>query len=267
MARPVQSAPPMTAESLNLDVAADVARRLTLGEDVADETFDALLSDVPRSRSSHYWSCVAAAQEASRLFKHAGVERVLDVGSGVGKLCCVLSLSLGRRVWGLERRGELVFESRRLAQRLGAEVVVTEGELASVDASRFDGFYFFNPFGEYLADDEDRYDGAAPRSFEPYLRDARRVEAWLQAAPVGTALVTYNGLGGRIPASFSVQRTTQVRHDIMRLWVKERADDGGEALVEIEDQLVAASHLLALARSSGAGFSDSPLVAALCQPR
>lgn len=250
---------------MSTDTATDVARRLTLGEDVTDETFDALLSEGPRSRSSMYWTSVAAAQEAARLFQRAGAQRVLDVGSGVGKLACVLSLTSGHRVWGVERRGQLVFESRRLAQRLGAEVVIHEGELDGIDASRFDGFYFFNPFGEYVSGDEDRYDDQAPRSFEPYLRDAHRVEGWLRAAPVGTAVVTYNGLGGRIPASYSVQHTTTVRHDLMRLWVKEREDDRGEALIEVEEQLIAASHLLALARTSGTAFSDSLLVAALCQ--
>lgn len=245
------------------DDATDVARRLMAGEEVSDESFDALLSELPRSRSSMYWSTVAAAREANHLFAMAGAQRVLDVGSGVGKLACILSLSSGHRVWGIERRGQLVFESRRLAQRLGAEVVIHEGELDSIDVSRFDGFYFFNPFGEYVSGDEDRYDDQAPRSFEPYLRDAHRVERWLRAAPVGTALVTYNGLGGRIPASYSARHTSTVRHDLMRLWVKEREDDGGEALIEVEEQLIAANHLLQLARSSGSEFSDSLLVAAL----
>ena len=58
---------------------------------------------------------------------------------------------------------------------------------------------FFNPFGEYVADEEDRYDEVAPRSFQQYIRDARLVERWLLAAPRGTAMVTYNGLGRQNP--------------------------------------------------------------------
>ena len=49
---------------------------------------------------------------------------------------------------------------------------------------------------------------------------------------------------------------------IMRLWVKERADDGGQAFFEIEDELVSAEELTALANSPEA----EPLVAALSRP-
>jgi len=159
----------------------------------------------------------------------------------------------------VERRDELVTESRRLARALGADVLITEGTLEQVDASPFDGFYFFNPFGEYVADDEDRYDQNAPRSFDAYIRDARLVERWLRAASPGTAVVTYNGLGGRIPASYAVKRTTSVRDDTMRLWVKEKVDDSFDASVEIEGELFNPSALAKLA-SNG---DESPLILSL----
>ena len=157
-------------------------------------------------------------------------------------------------------------ESRRLAQTLGAEVVITEGTLDKVDPGEFDGFYFFNPFGEYVAADEDRYDMGSPRSFDAYIKDARLVERWLRAAPVGTAMVTYNGLGGRIPVSYRVRHTTHVRDDTMRLWIKEKPDDSREAYIEIEEELMTASHLATLAVTNGEGFADSPLVRELSTP-
>lgn len=239
---------------------ATISRLLRENAPVADSDFDLLLSNHPRKKSGSYWSCVKAAQTASRLFREAGATRILDVGSGVGKFCSIASLTLGRRVWGVERRGELVDESRRLARRLNAEVEILEGTLGVVTPARFDGFYFYNPFGEYVASESGRYDGAFPRSFDDYLRDVRLVERWLRAAPVGTALVTYNGLGGRIPASFGVRYLTLVRDDIMRLWVKERDHDDAEAFIEVNDLLVAATSLQSLAKQS-----DSPLIEALCR--
>ena len=243
-----------------------IAARLRRREEVSDEAFDSLLTELPRKKSRTYWSSVEAAQTASRLLREAGATQVLDAGSGVGKFCAIASLDSNHRVWGVERRGELVFESRRLAQTLGAEVVITEGTLDVIDPSAFDGFYFFNPFGEYVAADEDRYDMGSPRSFDAYIRDARLVERWLRAAPVGTAMVTYNGLGGRIPVSFRVKRTTHVRDDTMRLWVKEKADVSHEAYIEIEEELITASELAKLAATNGAGFADSPLVRELSTP-
>jgi SAM-dependent methyltransferase len=249
------------------DLSAEIATALRAGLQVSDEKFDRLLSTRPQSRSGRFWSCVEAAQTAAQFFREAGAQRILDVGSGVGKFCSIASLTLGRRVWGVERRSELVTESRELSRRLTADVVIAEGTLEGVDASAFDGFYCFNPFAEYVADhDDERYDASFPQSFALYVSDARRIERWLRAAPVGTAMVTYNGLGGRIPSSYSVRRATFVRDDAMRLWVKEREHDvDGEAMLEVEGELVKASRLLALARGSGADLETSPLVAALCR--
>jgi hypothetical protein len=169
-------------------------------------------------------------------------------------------------VWGLERREALVADARLLARRVGAEVVMTEGVLKDVVASQFDGFYFFNPFAEYVSDDAGRYDPEFPRSFDQYIADARMVERWLLDAPVGTAMVTYNGLGGRIPYCFVVQHTTRVRDDVMRLWVKTGPAVSTEAWVEVEDELVKASRLAAIAKDGGSGFADSPLVRMLTLP-
>ncbi len=261
----------MTHAGLPLQVRLDamgqeIGRKLIAGDEVTDEEFDALLDEKPRARSGRYWSCVRAARVASKLLTQAGAQNVLDVGAGVGKFCTIASLTSSRRVWGLERRGALVYDARRLAQRLGAEVVMHEGTLADIDPSRFDGFYFFNPFGEYVADDAGRYDSEFPRSFDAYIRDARTVERWLLDAPVGTAMVTYNGLGGRIPACFKVQHTTLVRDDVMRLWVKTGPSINTEAYVEVEDELITASALAELAKQGEKAFEDSPLVAALASP-
>ncbi len=253
-------------DNLPVDPAAVISALLRKREPVTDEAFDSLLSERPRKKSRTYWSSVEAAQTASRLLREAGATRVLDAGSGVGKFCAIASLDSAHRVWGVERREELVFEARRLAQLLGAEVVITEGTLEKVDASEFDGFYFFNPFGEYVAADEDRYDLSSPRSFDAYIRDARLVERWLRQAPPGTAMVTYNGLGGRIPVSYRVRHTTHVRDDTMRLWVKEKPDDSREAYIEIEEELITASELARMAAENGAGFADSPLVRELSTP-
>ena len=260
----------MPARAANDNVPVDAAQMISAllrkRVPVSDEAFDLLLSERPRTKTRTYWSCVEAAQTAARLLREAGATRVLDGGSGAGKFTSIAALDLDRRVWGVERRPELVAESRRLALALGADVEIVQGTLHDIDPKQFDGFYFFNPFGEYVADEEDRYDDRAPQSFQQYISDARLVERWLRAAPQGTAMVTYNGLGGRIPVSFRVKATLHVRDDTMRLWVKERPDLNREAYIEIEESLITASELAKLAANGGAGFEDSPLVRELSRP-
>ncbi len=232
-----------------------VSAALRRGEPVDDAVFDALLSANARKKSGGFWSAVEVGQMAGRWFTEAGATRVLDVGAGVGKACAVMALSTGHRVWGLEQRGHLVFEARTLAQALAAEVVMMEGQLDAIDPQAFDGFYFFNPFAEHIADKYELYDQAIVPSIDTYLRDARIVERWLREAAPGTAMVTYNGLGGRIPSSWVCQQKERLAGNVLRLWRKEREAKDHEAFVEVGDLLVTASMIARLVKQ----FPQSPL--------
>ncbi|MFT3711385.1 MAG: class I SAM-dependent methyltransferase [Archangium sp.] len=236
-----------------------LAGHLRRREPVTDEAFDALLSEAAQLRSRSFWSSIRACQHAADFFREAGATRVLDVGSGVGKFASVLSLDSGHRVWGVEQRPALVYESRLLAQQLAAEVVITEGGLEQIDPTRFDGFFCFNPFSENISEVRDCFDLTTTRSEEAYLRDVHVMERWLRAAPVGFALVTYNGLGGRIPVSFHAVRATDVNGDVLRLWVKQQPDDSSDAWLELEQMLVRASGVEKAAKEASS-FTDRRLV-------
>src|SRR5262245_51340779 len=112
----------MPARAANDNVPVDHARVISAllrkRERVSDEAFDLLLSSAPRKKARTYWSSVEAAQTAARLLREAGATRVLDGGSGAGKFTAIAALDLDRRVWGVERRADLVEESRRLALAL-----------------------------------------------------------------------------------------------------------------------------------------------------
>lgn len=244
-------------------LARQVRELLQAHRSIPDAMFDALLSPGPRVRSSSYWSTVEVAQTASRWLTEAGALRLLDVGSGVGKFCTIASLSSAHRVWGVELRGGLVRESRTLAQRLGAEVVILDGTLDTVDARRFDSFYFFNPFAEHLAEEHEKYDEHFPSSVDGYLHDVKIVERWLRAAPLGSAMVTYNGLGGRIPLSWMVQKSTVLGGDHLRLWIKRGTDDSRDALIEVNEHLISSSRLAAMVRVRDPLLKGNSLVSRL----
>lgn len=226
------------------DVAVRVRAALRSGA-LTDDLFDALLTEQSREHSEQFWTCVEAARVACEWLSEFRVERLLDVGSGVGKFCTLASLLLNRRVWGLERRGSLVFESRRLAQRLDAEVVFVEGDVCSYSSRGFDAFYLYNPFGEYLFNDGNRLDADSPSTPAEYVRSATAVEAWLRGAPRGAVVVTYNGLGGRIPGSFVARRSKVVRGNTLRLWVKER-EESLDSHFEVEGEIVSPERLAAI---------------------
>lgn len=233
---------------------------------VEDSYFDRLLPQAMQAKSESFWSRVYVAQTAARWFEAAGASRVLDVGAGVGKFCAVASLTTGHRYWGLEQRGSLVFEARKLAQALRAEVVMREGALGAVEPRRFDAFYLYNPFAEHIADKYDRIDDTLVCSADDYVRDARTVERWLRAARVGTVMVTYNGLGGRIPCSWRTEREQRVSGNMMRLWRKHNDDPSPDACIEIEDRLVPASLLATLVKPGPYASLEDALLARLVAP-
>lgn len=248
----------------------DRARRiegvLRNGGWVEDRYFDRLLPDALRAKSESFWSSVHVAQTAARWLEAAGARQVLDVGAGVGKFCVVASLTTGRRTWGLERRGPLVAEARKLAQALRADVVMEEGDLRVVEPQRFDAFYFYNPFAEHLVDKYERIDDTLVCSVDEYLRDARTVERWLRAAKVGTVMVTHNGLGGRIPCTWRCEKEQRCGGNPLRLWVKHDDDPSTDAFIEVEDKLVPASLLATLARRAPHASLEEALVARLAEP-
>ena len=257
-----EAAPPPAIEASD-QVLEEIRQALTAHRPVPDSHFDSLLPTRPRLRSASFWSSVEVAQTASRWLTEAGALRVLDVGSCVGKFCTIAALSSSHRVWGLELRQDLALASRHLAQKLSAEVVILDEPLDTLDVRRFDGFYFFNPFAEHLMEPWERYDEHFPGSPDGFLRDVSTVERWLRAAPLGTAMVTYNGLGGRIPLSWMVQKSATVDGDPLRLWIKRGTDDGSDAIIEINEHLVSARQLATLMRRKDPRVQGSSLVARL----
>jgi len=243
-----------------------VEQVLRRGGWVEDRYFDRLLSDAMQAKSGSFWSSVHVAQKAAKWLLAAGATKVLDVGAGVGKFCAVASLTTGQRYWGVEQRGALVVEARKLAQALKAEVVMLEGGLSVVEPQHFDGFYVYNPFAEHICDKYERIDDSLLCSADDYLRDARTVERWLNAAKVGTAMVTYNGLGGRIPSSWRCEREERLGGNMMRLWVKRSEDPGTDAFIEVEDRLVPASVLAQLVKRAPRVSIEDALVARLVEP-
>lgn len=230
-----------------------------------DEAFDALLSARARFKSSAQWSKVAVAQRAAAWLDEAGATRLLDVGAGLGKFCIVASLWSGRRVTGVEQRPHLVEEGRALATALGADVELRVGDLSEVEPTGFDALYFYNPFAEHVAVEQDRYDDTVALSEERYLKHARVVERWLRALPVGAHFVSYNGVGTRIPVAWEVTAQETVAGSLLRRWRKVRRDVDDEAVLEVGEQLVPCRALLALAeRYRGTG--ESSLVARLVRP-
>jgi predicted RNA methylase len=187
--------------------AAHVDGRTDDGEDAA---FDAIYPPSLQAISRRFWTPVSVARRAARLFRDAGALRVLDVGAGVGKFVLVAAAEVPEATFvGVEQREQLVEAARRAQERLGvSNASFVHGEASAMRWDGFQGFYFFNPLGE--------------SEEEKLRRDVAHIEGALRTAPPGTTVVTYHGMSGTMPSSYSLARSERAGSDWLRSWTKTR---------------------------------------------
>jgi SAM-dependent methyltransferase len=171
---------------------------------MTDAELDDLFPAAARRVSRRYWSSVAVARRAAALLADLGVRRLLDVGSGPGKFCIVAGARAPRlELVGVEHRPHLFAIARSLAADVGVDNVTFRlGDVTRLAWADFDAFYVYNTFAENKFTPDQQFDHTVTLSEERRITELLRVEHWLAAAPVGTVVMTYHGLGGPIPASY-----------------------------------------------------------------
>ncbi len=203
--------------------ASRVADALRRGLCPTDGAFDRFLPEELRLVSRLYWTPLEVVTRAARWLRELDVRTVIDIGSGAGKFCVAASLATPRaRFLGLEQRSHLVAVARDLAQRydVGDRVQFTHGALADVALPEAHAYYLYNPFGENLLDRRDRLDDTVELGDACYIRDLAATKQLLRQARVGTYLMTYNGFGGRVPATFEEVRVDRELSSVLRMWRK-----------------------------------------------
>ncbi|HEY6179918.1 MAG TPA: hypothetical protein VIX73_35945 [Kofleriaceae bacterium] len=174
-------------------------RRVTPAD--TDRAFDSLLPEHLRQLSYRHWTPVEVAIRASTLLCPAPATRVLDVGSGVGKLCVVGAMSATGMWCGIEQHEPLVHTARMLASTLGVaeRTMFVHGNALALDWDAFDAIYLYNPF-EVPLDDVD------PRQHQIDFRtQVGDVQARLAALRDGVRVVTLHGFGGAMPPSYELE--------------------------------------------------------------
>jgi SAM-dependent methyltransferase len=208
---------------------ARIAETLRLGACPPDRAFDSFLPGDLRAASSEYWTPLAVALQAARWLEELEVRRVVDIGAGPGKFCVAAALASSCELVGLEHRPRLVAVARALARQFGVQDRTRFHEAALDDTClpTAGAYYLYTPFAEnlfgpggYLAQDVEL-------SCDRYALDIGKVQSAFRSAPLGTIVITYNGFGGSMPASYEPLRTERALPCVLRLWRKSRAGDDG----------------------------------------
>jgi len=194
--------------------------RLRTGDHVWNAQFDRLLPVCWRRLSIMHWTPVHVARRAAELLVTGPESRVLDVGSGPGKFCLVGALATLGHFTGVEQRPYLVEFSRSFARKYAIpRVHFLRANAGDLDWSRYNAFYFYNPFYENL-DPDKKIDECVELSLSLYDQYIRMAQERLAEAPSGTRVVTFHGMGGDMPEGY--ERVLQEFWDIgnLDLWIK-----------------------------------------------
>jgi SAM-dependent methyltransferase len=204
-----------------------VAIALRAGSCPSDRAFDVFLPKELRVVSKEYWTPLAVALQAARWFEEFEVRSVIDIGAGPGKFCVAAALAGNCEFVGLEHRPRLVAVARSIARLFGVDdrVRFIPGALHDTVLPAADAYYLYNPFAENLFGPGNHLADDVELSCDRYLLDIVAAQDIFRRAPVGTLVLTYNGFGGCVPASYEQCRVERALPCELRLWRKLLTDD------------------------------------------
>ncbi len=198
-----------------------IANALRAGAEVSDSAFDALLPRRYRWPSQRHWTPVVACRDAAAWLAPEPDSRVLDVGSGIGKLCVIGSLATAATFVGIEQRPHLVTAARALASLLDANTAsFLCGDAFALDWREYSGLYFYNPFAEPLFPEPMRIDSTLDHSEAGHDLAVKRLLDKLVGLRRGTRLVVYHDLGCALPDGFERIEEKVSGHSSLELWIR-----------------------------------------------
>jgi hypothetical protein len=211
-----------TREAVSQPSPWEVADALRRGDGASDREFDRFLPPRLGAISARYWTPLRVAVRAAAWLDELNIRSLVDIGSGAGKFCVATAIMSRCNFLGIEHRKDLVATARALAEVFGVQARVSFLEETFGDAPlpNAECYYFYNPFLEAMLEPEAWLDNHVEHGECRYDRELLAVEHWLSQAPVGTYVLTYNGLGTDLPRTFTEIRQDQSFPCNLRLYRK-----------------------------------------------
>lgn len=187
---------------------------------IHDREFDRIYPKHIQLLSNMHWTSIEVAKKASSFLAYKPHEKVLDIGSGVGKFCIVGALTKNGVFYGVEHHKELADISKQIVSEFRIENFKTlQSNVTDINFSDYDSFYFFNSFYENI--DETRIiDHKVPVLAHLYKEYRDYMYAQLDKAPIGTRLATYYSLYRDIPPGYKIVETHF--NDQLVFWIKDK---------------------------------------------
>lgn len=178
------------------------------------------LYPLPIQQLDHvHWTPLVVAFKALQFLKTRPGDKILDIGSGIGKFCLAGAYYKPQALfYGVEQRHRLVEYARTAKDLLGfTNVEFLQGDFTQVNFKEFNHFYFFNSFGENLAD-RYRIDESIDYSAELYYYYSTYLRNKLDTMPAGTRFVSYCSSDDEVPLSYQLIKTQY--EGTLKFWEK-----------------------------------------------
>jgi SAM-dependent methyltransferase len=184
----------------------------------SDELFNQLYPLPIQELARRHWTPLGVSRKAAS-FLAVENNRILDIGSGVGKFCLAAAYYKPKAsFFGVEQRKSLIYNSETARQILRLEnVSFIHGNFTQLDFGNFDHFYFYNSFYENLSG-TDRIDNSIDYSGELYNYYNRYLYKQLDKKPAGTRLATFHSLGDEIPEDY--HNVGSELDNLLKYWIK-----------------------------------------------
>jgi SAM-dependent methyltransferase len=166
-----------------------------------------------------HWSPLAVIRQAADFLVDKPALKILDIGSGAGKLCLAGAYyKPSAFFYGIEQRISLIESAESARATLGLKnVQFIHGNFTQLDFQHFDRFYFYNSFYENLPgtnkiDNRLEYSPALYDYYNRYLAQK------LQNLPAGIKLVTLHGFDLEMPDGY--QEEDRKLGGQLKYWIK-----------------------------------------------
>lgn len=158
-----------------------------------------------------HWTPLIVAKRVCELAHFTASDRVLDVGSGVGKFCIASALLTPADFTGIDHNRDCVIAANEIASQLAlTNASFIHADATSISWNDFTTLYFFNPFGESdEPDDRSRHDTFTARTLDR-----------LASLRVGTRVVVYFDVGTPLPDAFELTHHEELAGHTLSLFIK-----------------------------------------------
>lgn len=175
---------------------------LKLNMPIRDKEFDMIYLPEFRKMSKRHFTEVDVAIKASQLLVTKPKQRVLDIGSGVGKFCFVASAYSEAFYTGVDYRKNFIELCKSLVDKYHFQNVnFIHSNILNIDFTKYDSFYFFNSFQEHT-DRTAKLDNTIEVNLENYKKYTLFLKSQFEKMPNGTRIVTYHVNPAQIPDTY-----------------------------------------------------------------